>query len=449
MEIIAAAVILGAAIIAAAYIWKGRGSNGSSAPSASSRSLDPVDVHVSPPRPVLHSAAKPLVRSRGVPNSLELVSPEGSLVTFVPAKATPGGKLLPAGVAEKLSALLASAPSAALAANSLGTFRAVFSPEIAAQLADGTLSLVKSRAADGVRLIARNGAGKFAGQGTAVAVSALPALGLLAFQALSFAVGQAHMSRITKRLDGIDTKLSEVLARMDDEQRGKLRAAVRHLREIAESLQTDDIRPDEAHVYLSQIESAYREALQVYEAFEPRLSRHGLALQWLTINEGYQEDRKEFDRAQEELNMTAQTLHVALAVRSIALQTAAMLPNAPGSVERRSKQVQSESEALCGAVKQAVSKGLARAEEIREDGFWTDTEKTQAMKKSVRVSLARTGSEAASATAELSKHTESIRSQLYKRRVSAERGLTVELWRRKNGKWAAFAVPTQTGDTTD
>jgi hypothetical protein len=115
--------------------------------------------------------------------------------------------------------------------------------------------------------------GKFAGRGDLRKVTPKPAsvLGPAVWQALAVATQQHYLNEINENLAGIDAKLDEVLARLDDQTQGSLTRAARLADRTAAALAAgEEVSNDRAH----ELRQAAGRADEVWHGLLVRTRRH-------------------------------------------------------------------------------------------------------------------------------------------------------------------------------
>lgn len=111
------------------------------------------------------------------------------------------------------------------------TVEIIFKPEIRQGLADGTYTLMRTKAGEDLAT-AVDLRGKFVGNGRVIQGGKVKQLASGAFQLVSVAVAQSHLADIDRSLNSIKDSISEVLERLENEDRARITGAFDYLCEI-------------------------------------------------------------------------------------------------------------------------------------------------------------------------------------------------------------------------
>ena len=113
------------------------------------------------------------------------------------------------------------------------TVKIVFSPEIQKGLSDGTYKLMQTKTKEVLADAIDNSTKKIVGKGRIIQGGKVRQLASGAFQLASIAVAQSHLADIERSLGAIKDSISEVLSRLENEDKARITGAFDYLNEIA------------------------------------------------------------------------------------------------------------------------------------------------------------------------------------------------------------------------
>jgi|GEM_PF-4293235 len=153
------------------------------------------------------------------------------------------------------------------------TYRLVFNPDVARGLRNGADAIVKSRDVPGaVRAFTRDGK-QISGQGNLLKAGKAAKMAAASFQMVSFVVGQAHLQGIQQKLASIEGKLSDLISSVVEGHHGKIQGNIDYMKEVAQSIISGELAPENVSAYLTQLESIEREFLQLGQTLDAEASR--------------------------------------------------------------------------------------------------------------------------------------------------------------------------------
>lgn len=140
------------------------------------------------------------------------------------------------------------------------TVKIVFNPKIQKGLSDGTYTLMKTKTGE-VLADALNSKKRIIGKGRVIQGGKVQQLAGGAFQLVSIAVAQSHLADIERSLSSIKDSISEVLSKLENEDKAKITGAFDYLNEIAVEIKNfrspDDISQQKKNTIESIIKDFY------------------------------------------------------------------------------------------------------------------------------------------------------------------------------------------------
>jgi hypothetical protein len=253
------------------------------------------------------------------------------------------------------------------------TYLLWFPPQVSRALADGTLSLMRSRAVPGgVRAIAVAANGKIVANATLLPAAAASAVGagLLVWQVLAVVTAQKFLAEINARLARLETEIESIKKWLVNERLSKLEGDRDSLVKISRSLLEHDITDTEKGAFLSQLESIDRECSQICPAAKREMEEREAALKQLRLAGGdFHKNSVTAKKLVSEFDVAARTYLSGMFVQGLAAQVRSAMPVSRKVTLARLEQVGRE----CSAVKEQVSRfyesGTKRIPELV--GTWT------------------------------------------------------------------------------
>lgn len=150
----------------------------------------------------------------------------------------------------------------------------VFSPEIAQGLQDGTLHMMKSRAAEGgIRAMAVDMAGTIRGQASLVKGLNPASVAMGALQIMAVITAQQYLAVINRQLEQIQGGINTIKDWLTNEVRGRLRGNSDQLRRMAQALNRHEVSERDREVFAHELQTIDREMSQVLKQIEEERRR--------------------------------------------------------------------------------------------------------------------------------------------------------------------------------
>lgn len=272
-----------------------------------------------------------------------------SLIEVSPSSLNPDSvdqgnmKEVPEGLTRVISPIIERLPP--LAENvhdvSQSSYEVVLNDELMSGLRNGSFEMMNSKeVADGFRLNVIDGDNQVVGQGSVMEIGDLGSLAAGTFQIVSFAVGQAHLARISNRLDSLQDQTEEIINLLKEERRGDLRGMIQYMKNLVPTLKHKPLSPEEVKTYRQKLEDIELGALQISETVKSELERKEQSV--------YDEDPSSFEflyrlnknkddlmESLEGYSRALQSYQMALWVRTMAAELMGYLPIDQSQVRKR------------------------------------------------------------------------------------------------------------------